>query len=80
VREDPSNLDTRFLRNRIRHELLPQLARDYNPGIVEVLCHVAEIAQAEEAHWRIETEETARMLEKGGRGMELPLVKLVQLK
>ena len=78
-REDPSNMDMRFLRNRIRHELMPQLERDYNPGIVEVLCHAAEIARAEEVHWRIETEEAARMLEPVEGGWKLPLVKLVQL-
>ena len=31
--EDPTNTDSRHLRNRIRHELLPLLERDYNPNI-----------------------------------------------
>ena len=30
--EDPTNRDPKFLRNRIRHELLPLLADSYNPG------------------------------------------------
>lgn len=41
-REDPSNQETRFLRNRIRHELLPLLARDYNPKIKFALTQLAE--------------------------------------
>jgi tRNA(Ile)-lysidine synthase len=57
-REDPSNRDLRFLRNRIRHELLPLLARDYNPAIVAVLGRLA--AQAEEAF--AEEEEQARAM------------------
>jgi len=41
-REDPTNRDRRFLRNRIRHELLPLLERDYNPNVKSVLAHLAE--------------------------------------
>lgn len=48
-RQDASNADRRFLRNRIRHELLPLLERDYNPGIRAVLRRTAEVLRAEAA-------------------------------
>jgi tRNA(Ile)-lysidine synthase len=48
-REDASNADRRFLRNRVRRELLPLLERDYNPGIRKVLRRTAEILRAEAA-------------------------------
>ncbi len=41
-REDSTNNDTRFVRNRIRHELLPLLERDYNPNIKGTLTQLAE--------------------------------------
>lgn len=46
-REDASNRDVRFLRNRVRHVLLPLLEREFNPGIRAVLCRTAEILRAE---------------------------------
>ena len=39
--EDPTNRDPKFLRNRIRHELLPLLADAYRPDIVPALADVA---------------------------------------
>ncbi len=50
-REDESNLDRYFLRNRVRHELLPLLERDYNPNLRQRLNDRAEISRAEEAYW-----------------------------
>jgi tRNA(Ile)-lysidine synthase len=50
-RVDSTNTDLRFTRNRIRHQLLPHLARRYNPEIAAVLCRLA--AQAEEAFRRV---------------------------
>jgi tRNA(Ile)-lysidine synthase len=43
--EDPTNRDPKFLRNRIRHELLPLLADSYNPGIARTLTRVAALAR-----------------------------------
>jgi tRNA(Ile)-lysidine synthase len=39
--EDPSNHDDRFLRTRVRHEVLPLLA-ELSPRIVEHLCALAD--------------------------------------
>ena len=46
-REDASNADPRFTRNRIRAELVP-LMKSFNPAVVTVLGQLAE--QAAEAH------------------------------
>ena len=42
-RHDPSNLEERYTRNRIRHRLLPSLAQ-YNPSIREALVRLARTA------------------------------------
>ena len=49
-REDSSNQDLRFTRNRIRHQVLPLLA-NLNPRVVETLAHTALLARAEEEFW-----------------------------
>ena len=49
TRQDSSNRDPRFLRNRIRLDLLPRLADGYNPAIERVLSRTAEVLQGEEA-------------------------------
>ena len=48
-RHDASNRSPRFLRNRVRAELVPALERDYNPLLRQALCETAEIVAAENA-------------------------------
>jgi tRNA(Ile)-lysidine synthase len=64
-REDSSNLNLALTRNRLRHELLPMLARDYNPGIVGLLAQLAE--QADDLYRTIEAESNRLLAE-----VELP--------
>lgn len=52
-REDASNSDTAFTRNRLRHGILPVL-RAENPSIDQTLANLAELAREEEARWSIE--------------------------
>jgi tRNA(Ile)-lysidine synthase len=46
---DPSNLDRRFARSRIRHDWLPQLARE-NPRMIEALLALGASARQRPAH------------------------------
>jgi len=52
-KEDSTNADTAYTRNRIRHELLPQL-RTFNPSIDHTLANLAELAREEESRWQTE--------------------------
>jgi tRNA(Ile)-lysidine synthase len=46
-REDPTNRDRRFLRNRIRHDVLPALERGLDRGIRAVLARTADQLRAD---------------------------------
>ena len=52
-REDSSNSDEAFTRNRIRHAVLPVL-REENPSIDRTLANLAELAREEETRWSVE--------------------------
>ena len=56
-REDESNLDRRFTRNRVRHDLLPLLEREFNPNIRALLSDSAEVSRAEEKYWQTITQQ-----------------------
>jgi tRNA(Ile)-lysidine synthase len=80
-REDSTNADTAFTRNKIRHELLPQL-RTYNPSIDQTLANLAELAREEESRWQAELNRILPQLllpgkpvRGGGRAVPLPTVR-----
>ncbi|MGB8112435.1 MAG: tRNA lysidine(34) synthetase TilS [Candidatus Sulfotelmatobacter sp.] len=50
-REDATNADPRFTRNRVRKLLMPLLEREFNPAVVENFSELAEIARDEEDYW-----------------------------
>lgn len=66
-REDVTNRDVSYARNRLRHELIPLLTREYNPALAEVLSDMAEIARGEEEYWDCEVRQ--RMPKVAGRAV-----------
>ncbi|MGA9042350.1 MAG: tRNA lysidine(34) synthetase TilS, partial [Terriglobales bacterium] len=46
-REDATNFSSDFLRNRIRNKLLPQLRKNYQPGLNKTVLRLMEITGAE---------------------------------
>jgi tRNA(Ile)-lysidine synthase len=75
--EDPSNGDRRFLRNRVRLELLPLLERRYNPAIAEALSRVSRLARATTgALERAASTALERMARVGPREVVVPLAEL----
>ncbi len=44
-REDESNASAAFTRNRIRHQLLPMLAQQFNPQVVSSLLRLGDLAR-----------------------------------
>ncbi|WP_263352332.1 tRNA lysidine(34) synthetase TilS [Acidicapsa acidisoli] len=65
-REDASNQDPTYTRNRLRHQLLPELEQ-WNPRIREHLNNMATLARDEEAWWASEIARLAPQLLLSGR-------------
>jgi tRNA(Ile)-lysidine synthase len=65
-REDSSNLDTTFTRNRLRHEVLPLLA-GFNPRLRDHLAQMSVLARDEEAWWHAELARVAPQIVLSGR-------------
>ena len=65
-REDSSNRDPPFTRNRIRHELLP-LLETWNPRLREHLAQMAELARDEEDWWQGELARIAPQILLSGK-------------
>ncbi len=55
-REDPTNAELVYRRNRVRHELLPYLATHFNPRVREALARAAGLLADEDAYVRGEAE------------------------
>ncbi len=53
-REDSTNADEHFTRNRVRKLVLPLLEQEFNPAVAENLAELAEIARGEEDYWENE--------------------------
>ena len=79
-REDSSNADTAFARNKLRQELMPKV-REFNPAIEQVLSETAEMARAEEDYW---TERVGKALieaaPKSPGGRRLSALDIVELR
>lgn len=58
-RVDSTNADRSFARNRIRHDLLPMLAREWNSALTETLAQTAALAREEEDYWTSEMDRLA---------------------
>ena len=50
-REDSTNAEGKFTRNRVRQLVVPLLEREFNPSVVENFAELAEIARDEEDYW-----------------------------
>ena len=77
-RSDPTNADTAFLRNRVRHELIPLLEEKFNPNITEALGRTARTLSEEHSALR---EVAAQLLDRAavsaveGAAFELSVLK-----
>ncbi len=79
-RNDSTNASRRFARNRIRHDLLPGIAADWNPEIEETLAHTADWALAEETWWETETARLAAgLFQEAGDGVVVEANALARL-
>jgi tRNA(Ile)-lysidine synthase len=67
-RDDATNLDTSRTRARLRHDLLPKLAAEYNPRVAEALVRLARLAAETDRAYSERVREAFRLaVAPGGR-------------
>jgi tRNA(Ile)-lysidine synthase len=78
-REDATNQDLGFARNRVRHELIPQLER-YSPAVQAILAGEAALAGEDEEYLEAAAiESSASIVLRTERGLEIDAARLAQL-
>jgi tRNA(Ile)-lysidine synthase len=70
--QDSTNLKRDYLRNRLRHDLLPAL-QEYNPLIKERLQHLAQILGEDEGYLEGLTDEVTKMIVNGDEECSIPI-------
>lgn len=75
-RLDPTNVDTRWARNVVRHEILPRAEEAVAPGARRALVRLGRLAEENEAAWESLLPELLErvVVEAGGSGGEGPIV------
>ncbi len=79
-REDSSNRDIAFLRNRVRHRLLPIIGEEFGEAAIEHMAELAEIARAEEEHWERAHPELAAQLAPAAKAVISSAAPMARLK
>lgn len=76
-RLDTTNHETRFARNRIRQRVLPLLAQEFNPRVVQSLAGFADRARDDEAYLQEQAHDRARAwLVREGDALRIPAERL----
>jgi tRNA(Ile)-lysidine synthase len=68
-REDASNADLGYTRNRIRHSLIPRLCREFNPRLVEALARTASMLRDEEEWMELQVREAFAEVARESEGV-----------
>jgi len=77
-REDRTNRDPRWLRNRIRHEILPMLEKEFNPRLRELLADNARWFRQDEDYFEARAREALGPWPRGKRAPESVALKALR--
>jgi tRNA(Ile)-lysidine synthase len=71
-REDATNSDLSFTRNRVRQKLLPLIETEFGSAALERLSETATIARAEEEYWQTQLQPlTGELTQEGEYGLSI---------
>jgi len=70
---DSSNADERFLRNRVRRVLLPELERRFNPAILDALCRLADVVRQEDDYMKSRARRALEAWPGDSAGTKIPV-------
>jgi tRNA(Ile)-lysidine synthase len=79
-REDATNADLQYTRNRIRHGLIPLIETRFQPAAVPALAQIAEVAREEEDYWQGEVRRIIpNVVSDSGASLTVDIARLLAL-
>lgn len=80
-RSDPTNQLLHYTRNRLRHQLIPQLEADYNPELIPALTRLASLAREtqEVIDWQVQQLWERTVQDRGDAGLLVRCQELVAM-